>query len=389
MLFRSVPFGNFTLAALGAEGDRSSWGRGTTIAILDTGVASDATFGQGRMQALDIGLGTTPGRAEEDGHGTAVAALAAGGSSDAPGVAPAARLLSIRVTDADSTSDLFTLAQAIVTATEAGAKIINVSLGGYATGAALDAAITYATQNGALIIAAAGNDQAAQLAWPAADPRVVSVGAVDKAEQQVWFSNSGAQLKLSAPGYGVQTAWLDGQRVTVDGTSASAPLVAGAVATILSLNPSYTPQQAVELLERTANDAGLPGADPAFGYGILNLATALNRNNPAYIDTAISSQFYDEAKQALQFVVQNRSGRTVSGLTLDVNAWGAKTTTPVPTLDAGATYVVSVPVTVKESTLTAAGRLPYSSTLVNPPGTADANLSNNQRSNVLTPPGKP
>ena len=103
-----------------------------TIAILDTGVLPDTTFGSGRLRSLDIGLGTVAGRGEEDGHGTAVAALAAGSDADAPGVAPAASLLSIRVTDTRSTSDTFTIAHAIVAAVDAGAKIINVSLGGYA-----------------------------------------------------------------------------------------------------------------------------------------------------------------------------------------------------------------------------------------------------------------
>jgi hypothetical protein len=384
-----VPFGNDTLAFLGANGDRTSWGRGATIAILDTGVAGDVTFGQGRIHTLDIGLGTAPGLGEEDGHGTAVAALAAGAAPDAPGVAPGANLLSIRVTDASATSDLFTLSQAIVAAVDSGAKLINISLGGYATGAVLDAAIGYATQNGALIVAAAGNDQAAQLAWPAADPRVISVGAVDKAEQQVSFSNSGPQLQLSAPGYGVQTAWLDGQRVTVDGTSASAPLVAGAIAAILSQNPGLSPQQAVDLLVSTANDSGQPGADPAFGHGIVNLATALNRNNPAYVDTAVSSQYFDPANNEMQFVVQNRSGRTVSGLALSVDTAGATSLHPVPSLAAGETYVVKVPVTIRDSALTAADRLRYTSTLTNPPGTVDAVPANNQRSSVLTAPPKP
>jgi subtilisin family serine protease len=304
-------------------------------------------------------------------------------------VAPAARLLSIRVTDADATSDLFTLAQAIVAATNAGARVINVSLGGYATGPALDGAIGYALQNGALVVAAAGNDQAAQLAWPAADPRVISVGAIDRLEQQVLFSNSGTQLKLSAPGYGVQTAWLDAQRVTVDGTSASAPLVSGALATLLSLDPNLTPAQAAGVLFRTANDTGRPGVDPAFGYGVLNLATALNARNPSYVDTAIASQFYDDATQTVQFVVQNRSGRTVSGLTLNVDTWGAKSQHPVAALDAGATQVVVVPVTVKAATLQAAGRLVYTSQLVNPAGLVDAAPANNQRAGVLVAPVTP
>ncbi len=382
-----VPFGNEALAFLGAKGDRSTWGRGTTIAILDTGVAADVTFGLGRVRPLDIGLGLAPGHGDEDGHGTAVAALAAGAAVDAPGVAPGANLLSIRVTDASGISDLFTLAQAIVAAVDAGARIINISLGGYATGAVLDAAIGYAIQNGALLVAAAGNDQAAQLTWPAADRRVVSVGAVDKAEQQVSFSNSGAQLQLTAPGYGVQTAWLDGQRVSVNGTSASAPLVAGAVAALISQNPNLSPQQAVEVLVRTANDTGQPGADPAFGHGIVNLATALNRNNSSYTDTAVASHYYDGAKNEMLFVVQNRSGRTVSGLVLTVNADAATSTVPVPSLAAGETYVVRFP--VSETTLKSAGTLSFTTQLSNPPGTLDTVPANNRRASVLSAPGNP
>jgi len=235
-----VGFGNRALDFLGATGDRSTWGRGLTVAVLDTGIMPDATFGENRVRYIDLGFGSSAGKGTDDGHGTAVASLIAGAANDAPGVSPGATLLSIRVTDAAGTSDIFTVSQAIVVATDAGAKIINISLGGYATNAALDAAIGYASAHGAVIVAAAGNDQAAQLTWPAADSRVVSVGAVDAAGQQVTFSNSGPQLSLTAPGYGVQTAWLAGQRALVDGTSVSAPLVAGAIAAVISQNPSLS-----------------------------------------------------------------------------------------------------------------------------------------------------
>jgi hypothetical protein len=382
-----VPFGNDTLAFVGANGDRSAWGRGVTIAILDTGVSADATFGNGRLNVLDIGLGTTPGTGKSDGHGTAVAALAAGGTNDAAGVAPSANLLSIRVTDDRGVSDLFTVSQGIVAAVNAGAKVINVSLGGYSTGSVLDAAIAYATSQGAIIVAAAGNDQAAQLAWPAADSRVVSVGAVDKAEQQVSFSNSGPQLQLSAPGYGVQTAWLNNQRVYVDGTSASAPIVSGAIAAVLSQNPSLTPQQAAELLDRTANDAGAPGTDPAFGHGIVNLATALNSSNLNYVDTAVSSHYYDTANNQMDFVVQNRSGRAISGMTLNVTVGTTTTSQTVPSLAAGETYVAKLP--VNDTALKTNGSLTFITQLTNPLGVNDQVPANNRRSSVLTAPTSP
>lgn len=378
-----VPFGNRTLEFLGVTGDHSQWGRGTTIAILDSGVAADLTFGEGRLRTIDIGLGTLTGSDRDSGHGTSVAALAAGFSSDAPGVAPGANLLSIRVTDVNGTSDVFTVSQAILAAVDSGAKIINISLGGYGTNGALDAAIGYAEKNGALIVAAAGNDQAAQLTWPAADSRVVSVGAVDALGQQVLFSNSGPQLQMTAPGYGVQTAWLDGQRVTVNGTSASSPIVAGAIAAVMSENPGYTAQQAWQVLQQTASDSGAPGADANYGNGILNLGWAMNRNNPAYIDTAVASHYYDSTKQEMDFVVQNRSGQGVGGLQLNVTANGVSTTYAVPLLATGASTVIAVP--VNQVAIKATGSTTYATQLVNPSGVVDRVPANNRRSTVLSP----
>ncbi len=383
----SVPFGNSALQFLGVPAEHSEWGKGVTIAILDTGVQPDATFGQGRLRSLDIGYGLSAGSGSDDGHGTSVASLAAGASPDAQGVAPGANLLSIRVTDTNGVSDTFAMAQGIVAAADAGAKVINISMGGYATNAALDAAIAYAGDRGAIIVAAAGNDQAAQLAWPAADPRVISVGAVDRAGQQVAFSNSGAQLSLTAPGYGVQTAWLNGQRVYVDGTSASAPLVSGAIAATLSSNSSLTPRAAAQVLTRTANDAGAPGHDADYGSGVLNLDWAMHRDDPTYCDTAVSSHYYDAATNQMQFVVQNRSGVSVNGLSLNVATSGGTNGSnqySIPTLGAGESYVASVP--VDSTALKSAGTITYVTQLSNPLGFPDRANHNNRKSSTLSAP---
>ena len=379
-----VPFGNNTLSFLGVTGDRTDWGRGSTIAILDSGVGLDATFAAGQVRYLDIGLGTMPGGGADDGHGTAVASLAGGFAPDAPGVAPSAGILSIRVTGADGLSDIFTISQAIQAAVDGGAQIINISMGGYETSAVLTRAIDYATAHGVVIVAAAGNDQAAQLTWPAADPRVVSVGAVDALEQQVIFSNSGPQLQITAPGYGVQTAWLNGQRVTLDGTSASAPLVAGAIAAVMSQNPGLNATQAWAIVQQYASDGGAPGVDVNFGNGILNLGWSMNRTDPTHIDTAISSHYYDATTGMMEFVVQNRSGLPVAGLQLNVDAGGAGSTFSIPLLPAGATYVAKQP--VDQAALSAAGRIEFRTQLVNPAGLVDQVPANNRKASVLTPP---
>jgi subtilisin family serine protease len=366
--------------------NNQTWGNGITIAVLDSGVAADPTFGISRLKTIDIGLGTAPAVGSEGGHGTAIAALAAGQSSDAQGIAPAANVLSIRVTGDDGKSDAFTVAQGIIAAVDAGAKIVNMSLGGYGTNAALDFAINYATTHGVVLVAAAGNDQAAQLTWPAADPRVVSVGAVDASGQQVIFSNSGRQLQITAPGLGLQTAWSDGSRIIFSGTSGSAPIVAGAIAAVMSQDPSLTPAQAWQILQTHTSDAGAPGADPDYGNGVINLGWAMARNDPTRYDTAIASHYYDSASEQLQIVVQNRSAQAVAGLDLTIDVNGALQHQPIAWLAAGATTVVNLPISTSQ--LVAAGRIEFHTELLNPSGTTDQVPANNRRASALTAPTK-
>jgi hypothetical protein len=86
----------------------------------------------------------------------------------------------------------------------------------------------------------------------------------------------------------------------------------------------------------------------------------------------------------MQFVVQNRSGRMVSGMSLNVSVGSTTTTQTVPSLAAGETYVATVP--VNDSALKAAGSIPFTTQLVNPPGTVDQVPRNNTRASVLSAP---
>ncbi len=379
-----TPVGNQLLSAIGVEGANATWGNGVTVAIIDSGVAPDPTFGQGRLKTIDIGHGTAPGPGKDGGHGTAVASIAAGQSTDAPGIAPAANLLSVRVTGSDGKSDVFTVAQAIVAAVDAGSKILNVSLGGHGTNQALDQAIDYALSRGALIVAAAGNDQSNQLNWPAADPRVISVGAVDATGVQALFSNSGEQLKITAPGIAVQAAWTNNKRINFSGTSGSAPVVSGALAALISVTPGLSTQQAWEILMRHTSEAGRPGADADYGNGVINLGWALARNNPARYDTAIASHHYDAASENLQIVLQNRSATGAAGLDLQLNINGSLQHYPVNWIAPGECAIVNLPISIQQ--LAAAGQIEIKTELINPSGSLDAQPANNQRSTTLSTP---
>lgn len=379
-----VPIGNGLFDFLGAGGDTANWGRGVTVAVLDTGVGADPTFFAGQVRTIDVGMGTAPGTGAEDGHGTAVAALAAGNADGAQGIASAAGILSIRVTDASGLSDIFTLSQGIIAAIDAGAHVINISLGGYDTNSVLTSAIGRATTAGIAIVASAGNDQLSGLTWPAADPRVISVGAVDGAGQQVTFSNSGPQLTLSAPGYGVPTAWLNSQRILMDGTSASAPLVAGTIAAVISQNPTLSGTAAAAIVQQHASDAGEAGSDPNYGTGILNVGWTMNRNNSAYVDTAVASTLYNPATGVTNVLVQNRGNQVVDGMQLRVTVGSDPRTVGVGPLQPGAS--TSVPIAIDRAALQAAGRLNLDIQLANPAGLADQVPLNNRARGAITAP---
>ena len=377
----AVPVGENLLATLGlAPGaDVSSWGKGVTIAVLDGGASPDATLGT-RLKYLDIGYGINS-LAADGAHGMAVASLAAGASPDAQGVAPAADVLSIRVTGADGLSDTFSLAQGIFAAVDAGADAINISLGGYATSPVLGEAVDYALAAGVAIVAASGNDQAARLAYPAAYAGVVSVGAVDALGVQAIFSNSGSTLQLTAPGVSVQTAGLSGTRTMVSGTSASAPVVTGAIAALMSQNPGMTALQAADLLTSHASDGGAAGSDPDYGNGSVNLAWAMNASNPSWSDPAVSSQNYDAKTGLVSIVVQNRGGQAVGGLSLGVSANGVATTQALGVLAAGSSTTVTLP--VDSALLAEGGQVVVRSQLVTPAGFVDQNTANNRKSGVI------
>jgi hypothetical protein len=362
--------------------DTSTWGHGVTVAVLDGGAVPHPSLGS-RLRYLDIGLGYA-GTGESGRHGTAVAALVAGSDADTAGVAPAAGVLSIRVVNTDGKSDVFTVTQAIVAAVDAGATILNLSLGGYSTSEALNRAITYATDHGAIIVAAAGNDGAARLTWPAADPRVVSVGATDAAGHQTSFSNSAPQLHLTAPGLGIQTAGMDGGHISFSGTSASAPIVSGAIAALMSQSPGMTAAQAVQVLQTYSADGGAAGVDPDYGHGTLDLGWVLARDNRSRVDTTVSSHHYNPDTASLEIVVQNRSAAPATSLALTVDMNGTISRYTVPSIGAGGSLGVEIPV---DATI-AAGPITLRTRLDNPPGVVDALPANNTRGSLIDLAGR-
>ena len=269
-------FGEKALEWMGVSEVNPDWGKGITVAILDTGVESHPALAGKTLLSLDVIGKDVPITGDYEGHATAVASILAGSSSDVLGMAPGSSLLSIRVAAGDGVGDSFSVAQGIVQAVNQGAQIINLSMGSPGDSTILHDAVDYAIAKGVLIIASTGNDALESIDYPARYEGVVAVSAVDSSGRHLYFANSGAEVTLSAPGYEVNAGWTQNQVVLVTGTSASAPFVAGAIAAVMSQNPGMTAADALAVLVKASKDAGAPGRDEDYGFGVLNLTNLGN-----------------------------------------------------------------------------------------------------------------
>lgn len=296
-----APFGRGALAWLGLPDDAPT-GEGVTIAVLDTALSDHEVLENAEVDRLSVDEQLAMD-GEYAGHGNAVAGLLVG-DGELLGMVPDARLLGIQVLNGEGAGTAFSLAMGIVEAVERGADIINMSLGTYTDSPVLREAVAYALEAGVLLVGAAGNDQAAQPLYPARYDGVLSVTAVDAAEDHVSFANTG-EIDLAAPGYGVVSAWDEGL-VYLNGTSIAASLVTGALAVMMSGDREAS--AAREEILAYSDDVGRPGEDDQFGQGILNMERALIGDEPGMHDLAIGGI---TSEAGLQVTVQNRGTEPV------------------------------------------------------------------------------
>ncbi|WP_131742641.1 S8 family serine peptidase [Actinomadura roseirufa] len=279
-----------------------SRGRGVTVAVVDTGVdagqpdlAGSVTTGPNMLAPIDAG--TTPARR----HGTGMASLiaghghGAGGREGIIGLAPEARVLSIRVIGEkeDASFRRFrtderargALSRGIRYATDHGADVINLSLGENRESAAEREAIGYAIGKGVVVVAAVGNDGDkkrlldgdgfAPYFYPASFPGVIAVAGTDATHGRVAFSNRNYSVLVSAPGIGLPVAGPGGAYFISGGTSDACALVSGVAALIRAAHPRMPPALVSQAL--VAGTRYGPGGkyDPEVGFGEVNAKRAL------------------------------------------------------------------------------------------------------------------
>jgi hypothetical protein len=341
----AAPLGNGLLDWLGVTGDNSLWGKGLKIAILDTGIADHIAFKNAIERINLVPLPADP--ADLNGHGTSVASLIFSSNPLAPGIAPGATPLSVRIADDNGSSNSFLIAQGIIAAVDAGAQLINISLGGNGRSGLVENALEYARQAGALVIASAGNTGMKGVMHPAASPLAIAVGAVDANNQHMAFSTTGNQVAVAAPGYAVNTAYPGNKMAQVSGTSPAAPIITGVLAATMrqggSNNLSST--AALSAMNSSLVDIGAPGRDPSTGGGVPDMWRILNGNTPGIYDAAVTSITTVNTPQGAQaqVLVQNLGTETLinAGVTANIN--GTTTNANITTLAPGDTRVITVP----------------------------------------------
>lgn len=247
-------------------------GQGVTVAVVDSGVDTGHPQLRDHLSDYDV---TGTGTRDCVGHGTEVAGII--GASDLRqqqvpfvGVAPAARIISVKMANEESNNNPRFVADAIRKAADLGAKVINVSSQTPDYGFLKDA-VKYAQGKDAVLVAAAGNVQNQQKgttepAYPANYPGVISVGAVGPDGQLSDFSNTLTQVTLTAPGKDIVSTYPGGTYTSNSGTSFSTPFVAGVVALVRSYHPNLSADQVVHRMEVTAEGGTAKGT----GYGFVD-----------------------------------------------------------------------------------------------------------------------
>ncbi|MFE0253750.1 type VII secretion-associated serine protease mycosin [Streptomyces sp. NPDC059010] len=301
---------------------KQSMGEGVRVAVIDTGVdvknpqltpAVDVKSGRNFLppnlkddNGNKIERGSENGTTDMVGHGTKVAGIIAARPAKGTGfvgLAPKATIIPIQQNDAEGHGDTTSLARAInYAANEAKAKVINISqdtANAVKPSSKLEQAVKNALAKGIVIVASAGNDGLGgnlKKTYPASYDGVLAVAAADRNNERAYFSQSGEFVDVAAPGVDMVSTVPIGGHCSDNGTSFSAPYVAGVAALIKAKHPTWTQEQITAQIMQTA-ERSIPGHDRLVGWGVVDPVRALTEDDKP-IDHPVPSNEGAERAQA-------------------------------------------------------------------------------------------
>ncbi|MBS7636078.1 S8 family serine peptidase [Candidatus Bathyarchaeota archaeon] len=254
------------------------------VAVVDTGVyyLHEDIWDNYKHIGYDW-VNNDPDPLDDHGHGTHCAGIIAAVLNNYLGISGLAqvRIMAEKVLDSYGSGYADWVANGIIHATDCGAKIISLSLGGYGYSQILHEAVKYAYNHGVLLVAAAGNDNTNMKLYPAAFEEVIAVSATDQNDYKAWFSNWGEWVELSAPGVNILSTVPWGYYFA-SGTSMAAPHVAGVAALTWSQHQNRSRDWIRIWLRQTADDLGPSGYDVYYGYGRINARKAVEQTPPTH-----------------------------------------------------------------------------------------------------------
>lgn len=264
---------------------KHSRGEGVKVAVLDTGYSSHRDL-EGQILKVRDFTSSRSGPADRQGHSTHCCGIVAAKEDDAGimGVAPDAKLLVGKVLGDDGSGGGNSIAAGVEWAASEGADVISMSLGSPQEDRRISASIRSAVKAGITVVCAAGNEgQANSVGWPGRLPEVICVAAVDRNLKLAKFSSRGPEVDIAAGGQDILSTYLNNTFMRLSGTSMATPQVAGVIALLIAARKGIrlTPSNIRKLIVENADDAGEPGHDQAYGWGLIRPERIVGGGQPA------------------------------------------------------------------------------------------------------------
>ena len=291
---------------LPAAWDETTGSRFVPIAILDTGVdIAHPDLVEKVVDRWNV-VAKSDDVTDSEGHGTAVAGIAAASTDNGEGVAGVSwnsPLLVGKVVNSKGRTSSRHLAAGILWASNGGAKVINVSFAPLHGNRVVRAAARVAFNRGGLVVISTGN--AGKTYTSKGYDQALFIGAVTSTNRRAGFSNYGPFVDFVAPGATIRSTAPGGEYRSRSGTSFSSPIVAGVAALCWSVNRNLRPTTIIEILQDTSRDLGDEGEDDEYGVGLINAAAA--------VQEAVTITEREDTAAPFPIIRSPKSGARVTG----------------------------------------------------------------------------